>query len=973
MPSVNIIAKNVRLWSSTISILLLALGGIKLSGDQTVIVRSGNGAVGTQDAQVHVLRYGRQTDVTPSTADFTTAQTSPFAYIVAPFSTYISALPSDPTAKWIGTTPGLNPESALYAIPFQVTDTAISSATLDLPYSVDNAINRVYINGSPLSGNSQDGDYHAEYRFVRNDIATLLRPNSTNWLYLNVSDYGGLAALVFRATVTIQGASSGGQNILPNHGGNNGKVSVRVIGNGFLPGAQLKLVGIGSEIIGSNTMIVSSNILTSTFDLSNAPPGLRTVVVTNPNGSPITLQIGFAIEQGGTSDVRVHKIGTPAVLGRNITYYIAVENIGTIDSKSFDVLEQLDPSQVVLRAASPPPNSPVELLAPASMVSWTVPTLGAGQTKIFAYTVQLYSTVPFNANVSGPVCLGPSVVDAWSRCAEQLAKTSLLCSACVVPCGLTLSCPVTAPACLVTGTLCAQCLLGAPNGFQTPFTPGGCGWNSIQLYQCIANLPSLTCTTTSQTPRGSVDPNDITGPSGTGSQRWITGSESMQYAIEFENLPSATKSATDVIVTDNLNASLLDLSTLTLSAISFGSSVTIPPNIPLLTNSFSTDLDLRPGQNLLIRTSATLKADSGQLTVKFVSIDPTTGLPPNDPLVGFLPPGAGGSILFTVKPSADLGTGTIIQNHGAIVFDVNPSIDTPTWYNSIDNTKPSSHVISLFPTQNNVGFTVEWSGADVGSGVRDYTLYVSDNGGPFLAWQTQLTAKQAQFTGVGGHTYRFFSIARDLVGNVESAKASAEATTTVNVAISLVANVTVGPSLSAIFPVTLTSPAGPSGVFITLTSSDPSRVALTSANGISTIIFIPAGSMVPDRRVPNVYGVNFGSATITATADGYAQISQVVKVTATLSFSPSNVTTTVSGRQQRLILTLSAPAPTGGLTVNLRSDNPVVATVPITAFIPANSANAIVPLTSVAVGSTVIHASALPDVPDTTAIMVVTP
>src|SRR5262249_51197727 len=36
------------------------------------------------------------------------------------------------------------------------------------------------------------------------------------------------------------------------------------------------------------------------------------------------------------------------------------------------------------------------------------------------------------------------------------------------------------------------------------------------------------------------------------------------------------------------------------------------------------------------------------------------------------------------------------------------------------------------------------------------------------------------FTGQLGHTYAFYSIARDLVGNVEGSKSTAEATTTVN-------------------------------------------------------------------------------------------------------------------------------------------------------------------------------------------------
>jgi hypothetical protein len=272
----------VQSWRVALLVGAFGFAGV-VQADQTITVRSGNGAVGTLDSQVRVLRYGRSTDITPSSADFITVQTAPFAYVVAPYPTYIQSLPSDPTAKWIATTPGLNPESALYAISFQVNDTVIASASLDLPYSVDNAINGVYINGTPISGNTHDGDYHGEYRFVRSDIAPLLRPNSINWLYLNVSDYGGLAALIFRATITVNGAPAGVQSISPDHGGNAGSVSVRVIGNNLLPGTQVKLTGLGPDIIGTNTTVATSNILTSTLALAGAQPGLRAVLILSPS------------------------------------------------------------------------------------------------------------------------------------------------------------------------------------------------------------------------------------------------------------------------------------------------------------------------------------------------------------------------------------------------------------------------------------------------------------------------------------------------------------------------------------------------------------------------------------------------------------------------------------------------------------------------------------------------------------------
>ena len=62
-------------------------------------------------------------------------------------------------------------------------------------------------------------------------------------------------------------------------------------------------------------------------------------------------------------------------------------------------------------------------------------------------------------------------------------------------------------------------------------------------------------------------------------------------------------------------------------------------------------------------------------------------------------------------------------------------------------------------------------------GIRYFSVYVSDNGGAFTLWQDRTTAVSANFTGVVGHTYSFYALGTDLVGNVESPKTVADATT----------------------------------------------------------------------------------------------------------------------------------------------------------------------------------------------------
>jgi trimeric autotransporter adhesin len=169
----------------------------------------------------------------------------------------------------------------------------------------------------------------------------------------------------------------------------------------------------------------------------------------------------------------------------------------------------------------------------------------------------------------------------------------------------------------------------------------------------------------------------------------------------------------------------------------------------------------------------------------------------------------------------------------------------------------------------------------------------------------------------------------------------------------------VGLSLSTPLPVTLSAPAPAGGVTVTLSSSDPSKAAVSPAT-----VTIAGGQTTPASQ-PQVTGINLGSATITASASGYAPGSGAVQVNASLVFAPPSLTVG-PGATQNLTLTLSATAPTG-LTVNLTSSDTTVATVPVTATIAPGSNTASVPVTGVAVGNAVIHASALPNVPDTTA------
>jgi hypothetical protein len=98
--------------------------------------------------------------------------------------------------------------------------------------------------------------------------------------------------------------------------------------------------------------------------------------------------------------------------------------------------------------------------------------------------------------------------------------------------------------------------------------------------------------------------------------------------------------------------------------------------------------------------------------------------------------------------------------------------------NTIDNLAPTSSVQAL-PAESFDRFTVTWGGADNtgGAGLAFYNIYVSEDGGPFMLWLAGTTETQAVFAGQIGHTYAFYSLAVDQVGNGETKAAAAEVST----------------------------------------------------------------------------------------------------------------------------------------------------------------------------------------------------
>jgi hypothetical protein len=189
--------------------------------------------------------------------------------------------------------------------------------------------------------------------------------------------------------------------------------------------------------------------------------------------------------------------------------------------------------------------------------------------------------------------------------------------------------------------------------------------------------------------------------------------------------------------------------------------------------------------------------------------------------------------------------------------------------------------------------------------------------------------------------------------------ATANVTVTSAAAIGMPSNGTVQLGQAATFAITLPSPAPANGVTVQLASSDGSKVTISPAS-----VSIAAGATTPGTQ-PQVTGVSLGTANITASATGYTTASAPVQVNATIAYSPTSLT--INGlTSQNITITLSATTPVP-VALALTSDNTGVATVPATATIPANGNSVSVSVTGISLGSTKIHASSLPNIPDTSA------
>ncbi|MEE8452755.1 MAG: CARDB domain-containing protein [Thermoguttaceae bacterium] len=283
----------------------------------------------------------------------------------------------------------------------------------------------------------------------------------------------------------------------------------------------------------------------------------------------------------------------------------------------------------------------------------------------------------------------------------------------------------------------------------------------------------------------SFDPNDKTGPAGFGGENYIVDGSLMPFTIFYENDPEfATAAAQIVRVEDQLDEDL-DWSTFELGDINlFGDYVvSVDPGLNFLEKT----VDHEPvGIDLLVRITAGIDGETGQVEWLFESLDRDTLGPPDDPFAGFLAVNdkethiGEGHFEYFIRAKSPLASGTEITNQAFNYFDDNEPVPTPSTLHTIDSGLPISSVQALPAQVPDEPLLISWSGQDDvnGSGVVSYTIYVKrDDEQDWGVWLENTPETSGQFDGVGGHTYAFRAVAKDGVGHVEDDPGVAEATT----------------------------------------------------------------------------------------------------------------------------------------------------------------------------------------------------
>lgn len=280
-----------------------------------------------------------------------------------------------------------------------------------------------------------------------------------------------------------------------------------------------------------------------------------------------------------------------------------------------------------------------------------------------------------------------------------------------------------------------------------------------------------------------VDPNEVIGPTGylqiigNDSIKWVSGKQLLPYKILFENSPKfATAPAQNIRIElpihPKLNPASFRVGDFGFANMEF----TVPPNSAIYTRR----LDVRDSLHVFVDVTAGIDVVNRKAFWVFQAIDPATGLSTTVPAsLGVLPVNdtlsrrGEGFVTLTLRPVSAVATRDSITAQASIIFDTEETIVTNKWLNIVDAVAPTSNISTVSAIDGNTA-RVNWTSQDDanGVGIDFYDLYVSQDNGAFQLYETRISALTYDFKGSSGSSYKFFTLATDLVGNKEALKSA---------------------------------------------------------------------------------------------------------------------------------------------------------------------------------------------------------
>ncbi len=618
------------------------------------------------------------------------------------------------------------------------------------------------------------------------------------------------------------------RSVSPDRAGNEGFTALEISGAKFQQGATVVLRAQDGSVVSTYRTAVTTNTIAAIFDLRGAAVGFYDVVVTNPDSQSAELQNAFEVIQGGggynlrTSviDPGTQRSGAP----RRIRLNIAANNDGMNDAFNVPVFivvpantpYELDRSNYI----EPTPDSLPSPYTPETIpfhidrdgfrfIALYCPAIKAGGNVRIGIELTLTSTTLVQTYVLPPM-FAPDLVRQGNgnSFAGTISRNASYCWAEflrrilfeILARRLGADCAAAMGKVLLEGGNIASDYL------QRSFTGRGGfdGWSAFAGLALKAANASIECANAAFPEFGLVsdiwdifqaiqylqeclnfyphqlivkfagafDPNEKIGPDGWGPEKFVPVNQPLLYRINFENLSTATAPAQRIAITDTLPATL-DPRTVRIREIGFKQyRYVVPDNQAFYQQRVQLDDDVG---NLKADITAGLDLVNRRIFWVIQAIDPSTGEAPLGAEAGILPPnnenGDGeGYVTFTIEPTAGQPSRTEIINLASIVFDENEAIATNAATNLLDSGIPTSAVSPLPPTTVDPDIALQLSGQDdpTGTGLKGVDIYVSVDRGPFTLFRAETTGTSVLYSGNWGTNYRFYSIARDNAGNVES-------------------------------------------------------------------------------------------------------------------------------------------------------------------------------------------------------------